>query len=105
MIQPTVLNEMHKYLNELDKDCLEDTLFKMSQQIDDKAKLITESVWNEIMEPNLAHPHLNVDGKVSLVNASDYPRLVYDSVRKTFHVQDEKWALLGSLADKVCSES
>ena len=101
MVQSTALTAMHKYLNEMDRDYLGDVTLEMSQSIDNKTLLITESLWNEFMDPNRTVIATNAHEEFELVNSFECPRLCYDTMRKTFSVEEKKWPLLGSVADKV----
>lgn len=101
MIQSSALAAMHNYLNLMDKDYLEDVISEMSQRCDRKTKLITESLWNDVIESNGTVAAINADDQFELVNSFDCPRLCYDTMRKTFRVDEKKWPLLGAVADKV----
>ena len=100
-VQTTALGAMHKYLNQFDKDVLEDVLSEMSQRLDKQTKLISESLWEETMNPSHSTGEIDAVRDLVLVNSFDCPRLCYDTMRKTFHVEERKWSLLGSVADKV----
>lgn len=100
MVQPAALAAIHRHLNVLDDDYLEDVLLEISLRVD-RNTVITESVWNEIMEASHSPTTNDKEEDFELVNAFESPRLSYDSMRKTFRVEEKQWALLGSVADKV----
>lgn len=105
MVQSTALTAMHNYLNLLDKDYLDDVVTEIAQRVlERKTKLITETLWNEIMDANESVDAIKADEEFELVNAFNSPRLCYDSMRKTFRVEEQQWSLLGSVADKVGSD-
>ena len=55
------------------------------------------------MEPSDSNHEHNDSDELVLVNAFECPRLCYDTVRKTFHAEKEKWPFLGTVDDKVSS--
>jgi hypothetical protein len=103
MVQSTALEKMYQYLNEMDKDYLGDVLSELSQSIDTKTTLITESIWNQVIESNRTVVSSNAQEEFEMVNAFETPRLSYDTMRKAFSVEEKNWPLLGSVSDKVSS--
>lgn len=101
MVQPAALAAMHKYLNLLEEDCLEDVLDELDRQTEKNTKIISETLWNNMIQSNEQLVINEPLGEIEITDAFDAPRLVFDSMRKTFRVEEEKWPLLGTAADKV----
>lgn len=101
MIQATALTAMYNYFNESQVDLLEDILNEMGHGAGKGTNLITESIWLAAIKTAESGVPKNVSDDLEIVNALDTPRLVYDSMRKTFRAEEVKWSLLGDAADKV----
>lgn len=117
MIEPAAVEAMHQYLNSANddgKDALEDLLMELEQHLQKhNNNMISEQLWKHVIDEeeeanNVSTTHLDIndnsasDGDVEVVSAFQTPRLVYDSMRKAFRVEEKQKSLLGSAADKVC---
>mgnify|MGYP005842276093 CR=1 FL=1 len=105
MVQPAALKAMHQHLNLLDKDYTEDILEDLARHVEKNTKLITEAIWEKAMESTEDTVMIKEDGGLEIIDAFKTPRLVYDSMRKTFRVEEKDWPLLGDTADKVRDSS
>ena len=105
MVQATALTAMHNYFNETGVDSLEDVLNEMGAGAGKGAKIITEAMWLDTIEPDEGIALKKAADDLEIINALDTPRLVYDSMRKTFRAEEKRWSLLGDAADKVSAFS
>ena len=103
MIHSAALSAMYKYFNDAQVDSLEDILNEMGQGAGKGAKLITEDIWLDTIKSDEGGVPTKAVDDFEIVNALDTPRLVYDSMRKTFRAEEKKWSLLGDATDKVSS--
>lgn len=101
MVQATALTEMYDYFNEAQVDSLEEILKEMGNGAGKGTKLITEAIWRASIETDEGDVSKMAADDLEIINAFDTPRLVYDSMRKTFRAEEKKWSLLGDAADKV----
>lgn len=100
MVQPAALSGMHRYLNLQEKDYTEDVLKELARRTGKNTKVITEELWAQAFESEEVVMSEAGSG-LDVVDAFDMPRIVFDSMRKTFRVEAKRWPLLGSAADKV----
>lgn len=101
ILQATALAAIHKHFNDTGVNALEDELDRMAAGAGKGAKLITEAMWLETLESEEGIVGGTAAVDFETVNAMATPRLVYDSMRKTFQVETKRWSLLGDAADKI----
>ena len=101
MVQATALTAMYNYFNEAQVDSLEEILNEMGNGAGKGKKLITEAIWLATIKDDEGNVSKQVVDDLEIINALDTPRLVYDSMRKTFRAEEKNWSFLGDAADKV----
>ena len=97
MIQAPVLSSMHEFFNRQDHDCIEMVLDALAQRMDPGATLITEALWQAVMEKendvvDVVQPTMEAT-VVMLENAFESPMLTFDSTRKAFRVEQKQLSL------------
>ena len=101
MVHAAALTAMHEYFNATRVNSFEEVLEEMEFTTGKGEKLLTEAMWLETIQSIYNPQKKNVTDNMEIINAMDTPRLVYDSMRKTFRVEEKRWSLLGDAADKV----
>jgi DNA polymerase epsilon subunit 2 len=105
MIQAPALSSMHEFFNRQNHDCIEMVLDALAQRMLPGTTLITEALWQEVVEMednvmDVIKPTVEAT-LVVLENAFESPRLIFDSTRKAFRVEEKQFSLLGTAYDKV----
>ncbi|CAB9527422.1 polymerase epsilon subunit 2 [Seminavis robusta] len=108
MVQGPALVAMHEFFNLQDSVALDTVLDALAKRLDRSTTVVTESLWNGLMEETdetddavpLDNDRSSSD-VLQVVNAFDGPKLVYDTTRRAFRIDEKPISLLGSAQDKI----
>jgi hypothetical protein len=115
MLHPTALEGIEGYVSE-SHDASEDlqAILNVVATKMKNGRTLTTEIWQQVVDeingdnveesignlkPENASSYCFADLKV--VSAFQSPKLVYDTMRKQFHVEQKSWSLFGSAEDKV----